>query len=79
MTEQMPNLPTGVPATPPPPGWYNDPNTPHLTRYWDGLQWTQMTRTRGQMRWRTFGKVAKWVAIGWVAVFVLVIIIGALS
>lgn len=72
MTDQMPSVPT----TPPPPGWYSDPQAPKLTRYWDGLQWTPMIRTPSQRRWRTVGTALKWVLIAFVAMFVLAVIVA---
>lgn len=30
----------------PPAGWYVDPSSPHLIRYWDGVQWTASTQPR---------------------------------
>ncbi|MFD6895915.1 DUF2510 domain-containing protein [Rhodococcus sp. NPDC060086] len=27
----------------PPPGWYSDPQTPRLIRWWDGERWTAHT------------------------------------
>ena len=27
--------------TTPPPGWYHDPQTPSMTRYFDGTTWTE--------------------------------------
>ncbi|MFJ5895273.1 DUF2510 domain-containing protein [Streptomyces sp. NPDC093064] len=31
----------------PPPGWYRDPNAPHLERWWDGTAWTEHRRAPG--------------------------------
>ncbi|MFI2377773.1 DUF2510 domain-containing protein [Streptomyces sp. NPDC018964] len=31
----------------PPPGWYRDPHTPHLERWWGGTAWTGHRRTPG--------------------------------
>lgn len=76
MSTDLPQSMPPLPSTPPPAGWHNDPSTPHLRRYWDGVQWTPMIRTQGQQRWRTVGTVAKWVGIGWLAIFVLVIIVA---
>jgi erythromycin esterase-like protein len=33
--------------TTPPPGWYHDPQTPSLTRYFDGIVWTQHVAPAG--------------------------------
>jgi H+/Cl- antiporter ClcA len=39
-----PTRPTASPMTP---GWYDDPDSPKLLRYWDGSEWTQKTANKG--------------------------------
>ena len=29
------------------PGWFDDPTTPGVTRYWDGQRWTEQISDRG--------------------------------
>ena len=36
------------PAVPLPPGWYDDPESPHRLRYFDGAAWTERTSGKGQ-------------------------------
>lgn len=31
----------------PPPGWYHDPQTPSMTRYFDGTTWTEHVAPAG--------------------------------
>jgi hypothetical protein len=50
--------PTQPPNEPPPPlpaGWYDDPFTDELQRYWDGTSWTKQTRPREPQDPITFG------------------------
>jgi len=45
MTTPPPDI---TPAEPMPEGWYDDPFTDHLQRYWTGASWTKQTRPREQ-------------------------------
>lgn len=45
MTQQPPPPPSEAPP-PMPAGWYDDPFTDDLQRYWDGASWTKQTRPR---------------------------------
>ena len=39
-----------TPDSPPPRGWYTDPQLPRIDRWWDGEQWTNFThRAPGSM------------------------------
>jgi hypothetical protein len=40
---------------PPPRGWYNDPTTPDLDRWWDGTAWTEYTHRNNTVRYTMFG------------------------
>lgn len=40
--------PDATPAEQMPEGWYDDPFTDHLQRYWTGTTWTKQTRPREQ-------------------------------
>lgn len=37
----------------PPPGWYDDPTSPVLERWWDGQQWSEQTRRKMKQAPRT--------------------------
>lgn len=71
-------------AQPAPPGWYPDPSTPGMQRYWDGTQWVGQAAPMGppgagapaQPPRKSNAKVWIWLGVGLGVAVLLIVVIG---